>query len=51
MLVFATANVNGSGVVTGSSEEYIVLAQSLLCTHVGSTLQDGGVTATCPYPC
>ena len=44
------ANVNGSGVVTGSSEEYIVLAQSLLCTHVGSTLQDGGVIATARVP-
>ena len=40
------ANLNGSNLVSGSSEEYIVLAQSLLCTHVGSTLQDGGVIAT-----
>lgn len=44
------ANLNGSQLVSGSSEEYMVLAQSLLCTHVGSTLQDGGVIATARVP-
>lgn len=44
------ANLNGANLVSGSSEEYIVLAQSLLCTHVGSTLQDGGVIATARVP-
>lgn len=44
------ANLNGSGLISESSEEYMVLAQSLLCTHVGSTLQDGGVIATARVP-
>lgn len=44
------ANLNGSNLIAGSSEEYTVLAQSLLCTHVGSTLQDGGVIATARVP-
>ena len=44
------ANLNGANLVSGSSEEYVVLAQSLLCTHVGSTLQDGGVIATARVP-
>lgn len=44
------ANLNGANLITGSSEEYVVLAQSLLCTHVGSTLQDGGVIATARVP-
>lgn len=44
------ANLNGANLIAGSSEEYTVLAQSLLCTHVGSTLQDGGVIATARVP-
>lgn len=44
------ANLNGANLISGSSEEYIILAQSLLCTHVGSTLQDGGVIATARVP-
>lgn len=36
------ANLNGANLISGSSEEYVVLAQSLLCTHVGSTLPAGG---------
>lgn len=44
------ANLNGANLISGSSEEYVVLAQSLLCTHVGSTLQDGGVIATARVP-
>lgn len=44
------ANLNGANLISGSSEEYCVIAQSLLCTHVGSTLQDGGVIATARVP-
>lgn len=44
------ANLNGANLISGSSEEYTVIAQSMLCTHVGSTLQDGGVIATARVP-
>lgn len=44
------SELNGARTIINSAERYTVLAQSLLVTHVGSTLADGGVIATARVP-
>lgn len=44
------SELNGARTIINSAETYTVLAQSLLVTHVGSTLADGGVIATARVP-